>query len=175
MQIVEGSRQWWVSASSHKRWVAWSMMGEKIQWNDQYFIHCRVSNCSSRWDGRRERDWEGRTRESSNLSVNLWFNIVLIFVSLVLPFPSVVNLYSLEINSILYLRYCMKTRSFILLSFFEFHWLSNTRETLMLQVANEFKGDRTGLGAAAAAAAAAVAPTKNAIWDLARSRFKEVR
>lgn len=56
-----------------------------------------------------------------------------------------------------------------ILSFLKSPWLSIAREIGMLQVANEFKGDRTGLGAAA------VAPTKNAIWDLARSRFKEVR
>ncbi|KAF8376603.1 hypothetical protein PRIPAC_83032 [Pristionchus pacificus] len=46
--------------------------------------------------------------------------------------------------------------------------LGRKNEGIVEPVANEFKGDRTGLGAAA------VAPTKNAIWDLARSRFKEI-
>ncbi|GMS96277.1 hypothetical protein PENTCL1PPCAC_18452, partial [Pristionchus entomophagus] len=51
--------------------------------------------------------------------------------------------------------------------------LGRKNEGIIEPVANEFKGDRTGLGAAAAAAAA-VLPTKNAIWEAARNRFKEI-
>ncbi|GMR48701.1 hypothetical protein PMAYCL1PPCAC_18896 [Pristionchus mayeri] len=51
--------------------------------------------------------------------------------------------------------------------------LGRKNEGIVEPVANEFKGDRTGLGAATAAAVPAV-PTKNAIWESARSRFKEI-
>ncbi|GMT25264.1 hypothetical protein PFISCL1PPCAC_16561, partial [Pristionchus fissidentatus] len=51
--------------------------------------------------------------------------------------------------------------------------LGRKNEGIVEPVANEFKGDRQGLGAAAAAAAA-LPPTRNAVWESARNRYKEI-